>query len=890
MPRAADLFPDVFQGTNVAPQAVTVKGRDILGIPDTPDPFAPPEKETTLQIVLKALSYGERKVGVPLAKAGLAFVNPELQKTFERAETGADLFDTFIPIPQDAGVGRRTLQWLGEVGVSAALDPISYIPLGRLFKAGLEVTGGKAAIQAARARVAETAVGQAGLKAKNTVRHFFTDLPPDQDAARLMTRYRDLKQYRTDQEILKITDFQKEVQAVAERTGMPYEQFLDVVREGKEIPLYANLNTIPKGLTVGQEELPKVFREALKSGEITSTRDLFLKAQKQLKQTPEARPIVDRIKTILDEQLETEKLMGLKATELLDDVEYLPHVITDEVKKQVKSVLGVGREWTPTHQSELQRSLRGLTVSQTNEALRQGLVRIKGVPIHGEAFFETDPLKALFVRSIRHVKAITNQEFINDVQKMGVALEHLPKDYVVLPLPGLEKVGFDPEVARAILLHQGSVSNVETVNQAVEAFDRVQDLWKAWTLAVFPAYHSRNAISNLWNNFLGGVSNPLDYTTAMYLQNKGSAFGEKILSKLASPGLETPNGLIPYDTLVKEALERGVMGRGWYGGDIPRVMSEFMKKKTWWSQVAPGRNNAALNAGMRVGTAIENNARLAHFVGRLRQGDAVEDAALSVKKFLFDYGQISQFERNAMKRIIPFYTWSRKNIPLQLEMLVKEPRKFALIQKGVSALSGQTEDLYGGAPDERYMSDWMKENYPVRLRKNSNGDHEYFLLGSWLPATDVEKLLSPIVGKNWLLGSVTPLVSTGLELATNRNFFFNRDISRFEGDLRQMNTPFGPVVMGAKWDHALRKVRLLNEMDKAFDTQQPVSSRALRLLTGKLYPFDEEKSKQYYTLDIKREIQAIRSAAKKAMIKGQPALRDKYLEVLRSTFGGNPPE
>ena len=70
---------------------------------------------------------------------------------------------------------------------------------------------------------------------------------------------------------------------------------------------------------------------------------------------------------------------------------------------------------------------------------------------------------------------------------------------------------------------------------------------------------------------------------------------------------------------------------------------------------------------------------------RVSKGESFEDASKAVRKYLFDYTELAPFEQNVMKRILPFYTWSRKNIPLQISSLLKSPQKYARYGKAVRA-------------------------------------------------------------------------------------------------------------------------------------------------------------------------------------------------------------
>ena len=66
---------------------------------------------------------------------------------------------------------------------------------------------------------------------------------------------------------------------------------------------------------------------------------------------------------------------------------------------------------------------------------------------------------------------------------------------------------------------------------------------------------------------------------------------------------------------------------------------------------------------------------------------SIQGAADVVDKLLFDYSDVTKFETQVMKRIFPFYTWLRKNIPLQLELLAEKPQRYARLNRIIKAFN-----------------------------------------------------------------------------------------------------------------------------------------------------------------------------------------------------------
>ena len=50
-------------------------------------------------------------------------------------------------------------------------------------------------------------------------------------------------------------------------------------------------------------------------------------------------------------------------------------------------------------------------------------------------------------------------------------------------------------------------------------------------------------------------------------------------------------------------------------------------------------------------------------------------------KFLFNYGDLTKFQKNWMRSIVPFFTWNQKNFLLTMEMMEKNPVYFSTMYR-----------------------------------------------------------------------------------------------------------------------------------------------------------------------------------------------------------------
>jgi hypothetical protein len=253
----------------------------------------------------------------------------------------------------------------------------------------------------------------------------------------------------------------------------------------------------------------------------------------------------------------------------------------------------------------------------------------------------------------------------------------------------------------------------------------------------------------------------------------------------------------------------------------------------WKDLLTPSQRNLFLKTGFKIGKTVEDNARLAHFIDRLRKGDTAEAAAMSVKKYLFDYGDLTNIERNVLNRVFFFYSWTRKNLPLQLHSLVTTPWKFGIPYKFKHELEKQTP-----AAPEKYLAEYMKENYPLRVKQNKDGTYEYFMLNNWLPAAD---LLKVVHIHDIAAQSLAPLPKELIQQLWNYDFYFKRKIdidtntenmSGFDKVFGKSKTQMFRYNIPSKLAHGMKAIRLLNEIDKMTKQDAEVLDKMLGLFAN----------------------------------------------------------
>ena len=398
------------------------------------------------------------------------------------------------------------------------------------------------------------------------------------------------------------------------------------------------------------------------------------------------------------------------------------------------------------------------------------------------------------------------------------------------------------------------------IKEVLHTFKKVQDVWKAWTLAIFPTYHARNHISNIWNNFLAGMgpTSTKHYDEAMRLLYS-SKHGQ-----LDDVGKK----------LIKEAEDMRVIGGGQFEGELGDIMKQKWSKLTPYGKVAYSAihpaHNKAIQKGFGIGRTLEDHARLAHYLwAKNAKGLSMEDAAISVNKYLFDYRYgLTPFEKKAFRDLAaPFYAWTRFNIPLQLEMLALKPGRMMTLPKGMRAFEDtaswftEGSEMGGPEPNEMFMADWMKRALKIRTRWNPKTEaYEYFMLDNWIPSADLNRLSSTEGFRDLVTGLLSPFIKMPIEILFNYNLFQKKKIRDYKGQKKR----FLGVEMAPELEHAARTIRLFNEADKMYDAfiaktgETSKAEAATRFLLGKVYPYKPEQQRDWWVSGTNKKIGSMR--------------------------------
>lgn len=342
------------------------------------------------------------------------------------------------------------------------------------------------------------------------------------------------------------------------------------------------------------------------------------------------------------------------------------------------------------------------------------------------------------------------------------------------------------------------------IEPALNAFSKFIGALRASTILPFGGYHVNNMFGNRWGRFLEGTA--FDVIS--------DADSVKVLSAAMKNDL---------DGLAEMSFK---VGKDRYTGAQLLHIAEQNNVTTggkFWQEVAKlGGAQEAADVGMlrklnplsseqyggKVARALEDHDRFAHWLGRLRKGDSIEAASASVDRVLFRYSDLSDAELSARNYLF-FMTWYRKNLGLTMQKMWEYPGRMSLPLKLKHAFDG----AFGEPESEYAVPQYLTDHIYFYLGKDpETGESMTFDPEKWLPPLSAGKFFQdlPIGPLRETISMLIPPLKMGIELATGKEIFSNREIREAPGQLK----PFMGQEMAPETAYALGNWRVLKAISK----------------------------------------------------------------------------
>lgn len=323
----------------------------------------------------------------------------------------------------------------------------------------------------------------------------------------------------------------------------------------------------------------------------------------------------------------------------------------------------------------------------------------------------------------------------------------------------------------------------------LKAFDKVQQWLKSTVTVLFPAFHGRNFLENMFKNTVEGNVNPNNYRNAAKLLGQAAdlnAGSPDWVGKIANKAKRLFAKAGPPTDKVMRLLEQNGIGKDFneiadwlvaHGILDNRITSEFgevlqdgVAGTNRAARVARGlggavakelgTEGAAIRAGFALSAGTENLHRVSLFLDRLNKGYLPAEAAAEVKRVFFDYRALTSFESEKMRRGGYFYAFYRNNVRYIVGEAYRRP-----------ALTKQIGKLFQSDPDnprQKWLSD--KASFAAGAREIALGflPQQQFNMFNLVEGDVFDKLNDKALE---FIGQGNPIITAPLQAVFNKDLF-----------------------------------------------------------------------------------------------------------------------
>ena len=389
-----------------------------------------------------------------------------------------------------------------------------------------------------------------------------------------------------------------------------------------------------------------------------------------------------------------------------------------------------------------------------------------------------------------------------------------------------------------IMLAAQKMADPREIGAFLRQYDRTLNWLKAQMVAT-PGFVLRNIMGGMFNMWVDDIPLTETIRTARLMQRayrKGDGDlreGIRILRKDAP------------DNFDLEAAEQLLDAGAHAGGQAASAVEDTFRldKKFQWVFGTKGGDTQGwrvklnpvdagffMYSGVRhVNTFAEEMLRLGTGIHAMRTGGSLDDAIARIYRLHFNYSNLSDAESRWMKRLIPFYTWSRNNLPLQVSQMALNPRRY-------NRLLMIKRNLEYGTEEEGVVPDYFMKPFGIRLPFSIGGSQVYTVPD--LPFQDLLRFdptqegFGDAVGH--IISSGSPIFKTPIEYWAGKQMFKGIPYS---GRLQQVPEPWGRIpglmhalsTVGWAEKNARGEWKMLDSRIAMLDNAMPFLGRFRRL-------------------------------------------------------------
>jgi hypothetical protein len=344
-------------------------------------------------------------------------------------------------------------------------------------------------------------------------------------------------------------------------------------------------------------------------------------------------------------------------------------------------------------------------------------------------------------------------------------------------------------------------------------FNAYTNLFKTWA-TLSPGFQVRNSLGGIFMNTSDGVT--------LQHQLRGANLWRQFL-KEGKPWLDSQPQEIR--DAFRATFSTGAGGRYTEGG----VVSGSTPFKRGARAYEAAMNNPLTRLGQRAGNRVEGSLRLAMAVDSIARGETVQEAIVRINRIHFDYADVSKLDEQA-KRIIPFWTFMSRNLPLQITQMWTKPRTYLQYESFVRNFS---------SPDVENTPEYMTDAGAWNTGGTLGGLPLYLMpdLG-YQQLQAQQQMVSRTLSQEQplaILSMANPGLTAPAEYMTRQDFFTGQQFPKDEG-FAPAKGPLAPLLTAAAT--LTGNTNEMGQIDPRFTNAMramiPVLDRQMRLAPGVL--------------------------------------------------------
>jgi len=320
--------------------------------------------------------------------------------------------------------------------------------------------------------------------------------------------------------------------------------------------------------------------------------------------------------------------------------------------------------------------------------------------------------------------------------------------------------------------------NIKKLENAAEwskytrALDAVNAYWKRYVTASV-GFITRNGFSATFMNYADGVTNSATLTGLKWAGYQVESIRGVKSGKNFSNWIDRAGLTDPAEIAKAEWATRVVMATG--HGVTDDFAIPVGKRARYVT------DNRYLRFYSRKNMAVERAVRLPMAIDSFEKGLTFDEAVARINRIHFDYSDLSKMDQR-MKRVVPFWIWTSRNVPLQFTQIATRPKAYYEYER--------LKKEFPVNPD-LIVPKWIQDRDPWGIGQN-------MLLTPDLPQVRLMQQLKSVATPMGIVGMATPIVKTPLELMAGKQLGI--DVGTFEqsGD-QQTGVVEKPIAKFMEW-------------------------------------------------------------------------------------------